>query len=409
MSASRLQLVTAVTAFLLIGTLGGVQGASAQGPGRGSPDGRLAWGLLRILGEKPENVVVSPHANTLLLRLAALGARGDTARELDALLGPEPENVELPAPAGPNRVGKDEKVRLWLATAVWLQKGIRLSGSFRETAVRRYGAAVAQVNFVEDPEAAVHAINAWVAQATADKIRELMTGDTIEPRTRLVLTSATYFKALWASPFEPSDTKDRKFLLPGESAVMVKMMAAVSRYGYAQDAVSSYLRMPFVDRRYALVLALPREPQPPLTVGPGLLAAAERRGDGPKFEERLVNLWLPRFKIRRRTDLRAPLRALGVRDAFDPDRADFGGLVDTPMKLAVSAVAHEAFLSVDEQGCEAAAASAMNFEITSAQGAQRVPDFHADHPFLFAIVDEKSHSILFLGQVVNPVGKDSAR
>src|SRR5262249_23569360 len=159
-------------------------------------------------------------ANTLLLRLAALGARGETARELDALLGPEPEIVELPAPADPIPVAKPEGARLWLATAVWLQKGIRLSGSFPETAIRRYGAAVAEVDFVQDPEAAVHAINAWVAHVSADKIRELMTNDTIEPRTRLVLTSATYFKALWASPFEPSDTQDRKFLLPGGSAVM---------------------------------------------------------------------------------------------------------------------------------------------------------------------------------------------
>jgi serpin B len=221
----------------------------------------------------------------------------------------------------------------------------------------------------------------------------------IDDMTRLVLTNAIYFKAAWLSKFEPTVTQDGPFTLLDGSQVTVPLMVQQSTYAHTSGEGYQAVMLPYEGSRMAMVILLPDREN---------FAAFEDALDADQFAEIAASmtpgevvLTLPRFEITSEFSLRDALTALGMTDAFDPALADFTGMADTDDDLYISAVIHKAFVKVDETGTEAAAATAVVVGVTSAPMEPPL-DIRVDHPFIYAIYDLDSRSILFLGRVLNP-------
>jgi serpin B len=269
------------------------------------------------------------------------------------------------------------------------------------------GAPLEPVDFRRGSEQARVHINGWVAKETADRIRDLIPAGAVNDQARLALVNALYLLAEWVDPFTKEATHPRPFHGAGGTAREVATMNQVDTFRYAEGDGLQVLEMPYKGGQLAMTILLPAE-----RMG---LPALEQRIDAAQLDtwvgrlqpERVV-VALPKFTIdpAQPIALADELRRLGMRLAFDVQRADFTGIAAPPRpadRLVISEVFHKAFVKVDEKGTEAAAATAVLMQRAgSAMNPQRPKEFIADHPFLFVIRDVRSGLILFLGRVVDP-------
>jgi len=257
-----------------------------------------------------------------------------------------------------------------------------------------YGAPMQDLDFAADAEGSRSTINDWVAEQTRDKIDELLKPGVITSDTRLVLTNAIYFKAFWLTQFDPDETYDGTFRAPGGDVTvpMMNMDEAEVEYAYEEDV--TVLRLPYTDDEVSMLLVLPHDDDGLADVEAGLTAEQIEDWNAALYETEAM-IAVPRFEMRYQLSVKDTLVALGMGEAFDPVAADFSGITDTGM--FISEVVHEAYVKVDEEGTEAAAATAVVMQ-DSAVGDM----FWADHPFLFLIQDDLTGSILFMGRVVDP-------
>ncbi len=378
----------------------------------------FACGLYRTLAKKDGNLFFSPHSVSTALAMTRAGAAGETARQMDAVLGIPRVSASdgfrtlvqsLAAPGTVTEYAEDGTRRnvpaydLSVANAVWSQKGWAYKDLFRTVVREVYGAELGEIDFA-DPVAARAAINAWVAGKTKDRIRDIVPEGLPTPATRMVLANAIHFKAAWLEPFPEGLTADGPFHVGPRVAlktVTAKMMKATHRFGYAETPDARLLEMPYRGGDTSMVILLPKEVD-------GLPAATEHL-DASTLSDWLsrvkttkVALTMPRFTFTTSLDLGETLRAMGMTDAFDPAKADFTGVTDEK-PLFIGAVLHKAFVAHDEKGTEAAAATVVMLEKGEAPGgdAQPVP-FVADHPFLFLIRHRATGAILFMGRVSDP-------
>jgi serpin B len=254
------------------------------------------------------------------------------------------------------------------------------------------------VNFVKAAEQARQTINQWVERQTNGKIKDLISRGLLDSMTRLVLTNAIYFKGNWASQFKEDRTREGPFDLLDGSKVQVPMMNQTEQFGYAETDTLQVLELPYVGEELSMVILLPKR-----TDGIGEL---ERELAGESLSKWLgavrrqeVIVSMPKFKLTSKFSLGQVLRSMGMTAAFS-EQADFSGMTGG-RDLFISAVVHQAYVDVNEEGTEAAAATGVTMRVTSV-GPVRTPVFRADHPFIFLIRDTTSDSILFLGRVMNP-------
>ena len=244
-------------------------------------------------------------------------------------------------------------------------------------------------------EKARQAINRWTEERTAGKIKELIKPNVLTALTRLVLTNAVYFKGQWASRFDPGETRPMVFRLPGGTKAEVPMMRQRAKFNYAEDGGTQVLEMPYAGERFSMVIILPRDEDGLGALEKNLteewITAVLRRLKPVEIE-----VFLPRFKVEGAFTLNEKLEALGMVDAFDDVKADFTGMA--PRRgLYIAHAVHKAYVEVDEEGTEAAAATGI------VMGIKSMPlVFRADHPFLFFIRDRRSGSLLFWGRLVDP-------
>ncbi len=367
--------------------------------------------MYRVLAEQAADLVFSPASVASVLRMALCGARGQTAAELAGALhlgeaAHVGEAAQLDEAAAGLRglaalvgdVTADGAVTLRAPAAVWVQAGLPLSPGFAARLVAA-AAAVADADFAAAPQAARAQINQAVAEQTAGKITGLLPPAAVSSATRLVLTSAIYLKAGWATTFAEQETADAPFYPDGRDgpAATVRMMRGTAARPYVRGEGFQAVVLPYRDGRLAMAVVLPDGPLAAL--GPAL-AAGGLRGPLAGTARHQVTLALPKFRLETALDLIPVLRRLGVRQAFTAD-ADFGGITDAA-RLAVSAVAHKAYIDVDEQGTEAAAATAVSFRPLAAFRPPPPVTMTVDRPFLFAIVHTPTGLPLFLGQVSHP-------
>lgn len=352
-----------------------------------APTGSLPIDLLRALPDG--DLVLGPESIDSVLSMVLAGARGATADELRQALG-----HDVPATVPGSRSGNDVTVDI-TATA-WLDKQFKPLAEYRRTLESTFRAAPRTVDFQHDPDGARDAINKEVSKNTHGKIDKLLT-DSLDPMTRLVLVSATYLKARWAATFSKEQTAPRPFTLANGDKVDVPTMTRRGHYRVATGTGWRAVELPYADGQTAMLVVVPDD----LAAYQRTLAASTVADVNAALASTYVDLFMPSFEQRTRKELNDILKGLGARTMFDPDNADFTGIAPRPPDLFVALVQHEAWIKVDEEGTEAAAATAAVMDATSAVIGE--PEtFAIDRPFLFFITDRPSGAVLFAGRVVDP-------
>jgi serpin B len=398
----------------------------------------FALALFTKLREKEGNLFFSPYSISTALAMTYAGAKGQTETQMAKVLCfpalpavPDPVGEVSPSAdrqqfasafgkiiKGLNDRGRKGGYELTVANALWGQEDYEFLKEFLELIETNYDGRLNKVDFVTAAESARKTINAWVEEKTNNKIKDLIAQGVLNRLTRLVLTNAIYFKGSWAKQFEKDRTKEAPFTQVSGDKVDVPMMNEAAEFGYMETEDFQGLELPYVDNELSMIIFLPKTSD----VLSGYGSALRRdeslpKGDGlADFEKKLttenLSQWLtmllrrkvivsiPKFRITDEFSLASVLKSMGMTDAFTPDVADFSGM-NGKRDLFISAVVHKAYVDVDEEGTEAAAATGVVVGITSA-GPQQTPVFRADHPFLFIIRDNQSGSILFIGRVMNP-------
>jgi serpin B len=383
---------------------GGCAVGAFEGPRSVAP-GNTAFGLelYSKLREKDGNLICSPYSASAALAMTSAGARGETAAEMARVLHlPGDRDQAHPAFGALSRelaAADGAGSRLAIANSLWGQQGVPWARDFLDLAKSSYGAGLREVDFEHDPETARKTINEWVERQTQDKIKELFAPRTLTSDTRLALVNAVYFKGDWASKFPARMTLEGDFRTAG-GPVKAPMMNQTGKFRLYEDSNVQALELPYRGDRLSMVVVLPRQADGLAGVEQGLTPGQLDGWLGGLKAVPLVRVALPKFKITSSFDLIPPLEALGMEAPFGP-RADFSGMASSE-KLFISVVVQKAFVEVNEEGTEAAAATGVALS-RSASGPRPVV-FNADHPFLFLIRDNQTGTVLFLGRVVNPNG-----
>ncbi|UCD51308.1 MAG: serpin family protein [Phycisphaerales bacterium] len=384
---------------------------------------RFALQLYQQLRTSEGNLFFSPYSVSAALAMTYAGAAGQTEKQMaeTLCLPTSPEVLEqMGAPGTPmtqeefaeafgaiikalNAQAESGSYQLSVANALWGQAGYAFLPAFTDLVETEYGGRLREMDFVRAAEQARQTINAWVARQTNDKIRDLIARGILGATTRLVLTNAIYFKGNWARQFEEKRTRPEPFTLLDGDEIQTAMMNQKAEFRYAQvgandDSPLQVLELPYVDEALSMVILLPgaRNGITQLEAG---LNAEKLTAWLSRVRKREVKVTMPKFKMTRKFSLQRVLAAMGMRDAFST-AADFSGMTGG-RDLFISDVIHQAYVDVNEEGTEAAAATGVVMKLTSAIPDQ-TPIFRADHPFVFLIRDSQSGSILFLGRVMNP-------
>ena len=409
---------------LLFGTLAAMgSGGSADGgtgSGTGGPRARevgmasvvegnsqFAVDLYGKLKGQAGNLFFSPSSISIALAMTYAGARGETAKQMAEVLHfPGPQD-QLPAAFAALETmlrptaGKPG-YRLDLANRLWGQQGYHFLPEFLAVTRDDFHAELAQVDFINETEQARATINRWVEQRTEDKIQDLVPAGAISALTRLVLTNAIYFKGAWSKPFPKTATRDEPFHVTSDKTTEVPLMQKTDQFRFAAVDGLKALELPYGNGDLAMLVLLPDAIDGLGDLEAKLsLDALNRWTSG--MQRRPVQVYLPRFKMTSAFSLANVLAAMGMPLAFDDSRADFTG-ISTEEHLAISAVLHKAFVDVNEEGTEAAAATAVAIGVRAVLRPQPPVVFRADHPFLFAIADQRTKALLFVGRMVNPQG-----
>jgi serpin B len=373
-----------------------------------SGNNKFALELYSKLESQQGNLFLSPYSISTALAMTYAGAKGQTEKQMaEALCFAPVKNEQFHKTFGEiikqlNASGEKGSYELVVANALWGQKDYKFLPEFLTLVRENYGGDLQQVDFAAQTETARKTINAWVESNTKDKIKELIKPGMLDSMTRLVLTNAIYFKGKWASPFKPERTQDSPFVLLDGQKVNVPTMNQTSKFGYMEANDIQVLEMPYVNNDLSMVILLPKQADGVKGLEKELVSD-NLTGWLAGIHKREVQVFFPRFKMASEFGLGKILSAMGMPDAFS-GKADFSGMTGN-RELFISAVVHKAYVDVNEEGTEAAAATGVTMKLTGI-GAPP-PVFRADHPFIFLIRDNQTGSILFLGRVANPASKDN--
>jgi len=355
------------------------------------------------------NLFFSPLSIYIALAMTSAGARGDTLAQMEeAMHFPFSQEQLHPVLRALNLAlesrqflaeGRGEGFDLNLVNSIWAQKGYGFLAGFLDILEGSYGAEVYPVDFSSDPNAVREAINMWVEEATRNRIVDLIPQGAITAETLLALVNAIYFNAPWAFPFDKEDTAPGPFTLLTGKEVEASLMHETELLGYTEGDRYQAVELDYNGNDLSMVIILPK---------PGVFEAVTE-SLSPAFINQVISdlsrehviLTLPKFTVEWRGLLNNILPGLGMPDAFNSSVADFSG-IDGTRAFFIGAVIHKAFVSVDEAGTEAAAATAIVM-LGAAPGYQ--PTYYkvnVDRPFLFFIRDKETQAILFLGRVLNP-------
>ena len=362
----------------------------------------FAFDLYRALADMDGNLFFSLHSLSLALAMTYAGARGETECQMaDTLHFVLPQDALHPVlnelDTGLNSRGEDEDdgLRLSVANAIWGQEGEEFLTDFLDVLAENYGAGLRQLDFENAPEQSRLTINDWASDETEGRIRDLIPQGAIGELTRLVLANAVYFKAKWQYAFDEGSTVDGLFYLANGDGVTVPMMRQTESLGYADGDTYQAVELPYLGDEASMVLLLPRHGQ--FEAFEGSLGAEMVDSIIGDLADEKVALMMPRFEFDSEFKLSRLLAAMGMPDAFG-GAADFSGMTGS-RGLYIDDVIHKTFVSVDEYGTEAAAATAVMM-VGSAPGAPVAVT--VDRPFIFLIRDIETGTFLFVGRVMDP-------
>jgi serpin B len=382
--------------------------AAPPAPNAASASNDFNFAMYGALRGSKGNLFFSPTSMRQALGIAYLGARGDTAKEMSAALRLDGDALKSAAIAKAE-VSDWQAARgaasLAIANRLWADKSFDMRPEFRKNALDAYGSPVDPVDFSHHPNDARLLINGWVATQTQDKVKDLIPRPAITPDTRVVITNAIWFKGIWAHPFEKAATRNEGFLADGKTSVDVPMMHQTGGFGLASADGAKVLEMRYGKSDLAMDVVLPDSPN-------GLAAIEDKLATGrfatwtSSLSMQRVDVSFPKLTFTWGDSVKEPLKRLGMKSAFEEGRADLTGIASPRAaggNLLITDVIHKAFVAIDEQGTEAAAATAVIIGRESATAEEPPPVvFKADHPFVVVIRDVNHGRILFMGRVTNP-------
>ncbi|KAM5136408.1 serpin B8-like [Callospermophilus lateralis] len=367
-------------------------------------NGTFAITLLKMLGEedKSRNVFFSPLSISSALGMVYLGAKGNTSVQMSqALCLNRDGDVHQGFQSLLTHVNKPgTQYVLRTASRLFGEKTCDFLSTFKESCQKFYQAELEELSFAQDTEECRKHINDWVSEKTEGKISELLGPGTVGPLTKLVLVNAMYFKGKWNEQFDRKYTRGMPFKTNQEQKT-VQMMFKQARFnlGYVEEVHTQVLELPYAEEELSMIILLPDDSTDLATVEEALTYEKFRTWTDPEnMKKSKVQVFLPRLKLEESYDLESFLRALGMTDAFEETKADFSGM-SNKKNMPVSKVAHKCFVEVNEEGTEAAAATAV---VRNARSVRIEPRFCADHPFLFFIKHHETKSILFCGRFSSP-------
>ena len=353
-----------------------------------------------------DNLFYSPTSLLIALAMTCYGARGNTAVEIKKVL-----HVASVSSLDLNKSMKkfidtlngasDENNKLLTANRLFVQKSFEILEAFKEGTREFYDAELALVDYITNAEKVTEEINHWVEQKTNDKIKDLIPPGMLSSDTRLTLVNAIYFKGLWLEQFKKEKTVSKSFFVSQNEEIKVEMMRQEADFKYfeSQDLACQVLEMPYIGLKMSMVIYLPKEING-LTKLEEVITYETLQNSLSLLNASMyeVKVFLPKFKLSQQFDLNDILSKMGAEEMFIPGRADLSGITAEP--LFVSKVVHKAFVEVNEEGTEAAAATGIGMNTFSMPLPKLI--FKADHPFLFLIRHNDSGAILFLGRLVRP-------
>jgi serine protease inhibitor len=362
----------------------------------------FSFDLLRRInaGRESQNVFISPLSVSMALGMTMNGAAGETFDEMRTMLGfgtlPQPEINQAYRGLIDLLLGLDPKVRMGIGNSIWYSQLFPFERSFFDTVRGPFSAEISPLDF-SDPRS-VTRINDWARQATAGRIPTVL--ESIPAEAVMYLINAIYFKGDWTNRFEPAATMEVPFEGLGGRPLRVRMMNQDGTFRHAFTPEYQAVDLPYGNGAFVMTVLVPNPGRDINTVLAGLDEAGwtsviERMREGR------IMVGLPRFRLERDLMLNETLQALGMESAFSPRVADFSRMSPSD-GLYVSQVRHQTFVEVDEVGTEAAAVTTVEIRVVSAP-----PAIVADRPFLFAIRERFSDTILFVGKIVEPVAPTS--
>jgi serpin B len=349
----------------------------------------------------------SPFSISSALAVTYEGARGNTANEIQSVFFfPIDSNQRR---SGFNKLYLDinqgnSQYILKMANALWAEKTYPFLPDFINTARVYYQANATNLDFINQSDNSRIIINTWVEDQTSNKIKDMFPKGAINPLTRLVITNAVYFKGKWAKPFNSNETRDGIFNIEPGKTVHVQMMQRTDKdavFGYIETDKLQVLEMPYATdskKQVSMIVILPKNNN--LTSVEESITVEQLSDLKNTSVLQRVNVTFPKFKLDTKNNLAGTLIQIGMPTAFI-DQADFSGM-DGSRNLFIGDVIHQAFIEVNEEGTEAAAATGVAFEYISIRNESSIPTFRADHPFIFIIQDSENGNILFMGRVNNP-------
>ncbi len=369
----------------------------------------FAFELLKQMIQDPlkeNNLFYSPYSIFTALAMTYEGARGNTASEMANVLEIPQDNESFHNYIHTlnTHLNQNDTYTISTANALWIKENYDILDTFLSVVETYYHASSQSVDFTKPVEAS-KIINQWVENNTNNLIKDLVPPDAIDPDLcRLILTNAIYFKGTWEVQFDKINTTERDFELSTGQIKNVSTMTLIDtqeKFNYTETESLQLLKLPYSGDEISMIIALPKEQ----TDLPNVIASIDETTYNSWFdtmEEREIDIYLPKFKIETPVlNLNNYLKSLGITEAFGMD-ADFSGITGNK-ELLISDVLHKAYIDVNEEGTEAAAATAVIMELKSINGGgdSRVV-FDCDHPFLIILQHEETGTILFMGTVENP-------
>lgn len=364
---------------------------------------RFAFDLYSKYKEDEGNLFFSPYSISTALAMTYEGARGQTAKEMREVFY-YPENSSLMRSSF-SKIHNDmnrenNEYELSTANALWAEQEYKFLDEYFQTVENYYGGKVTNMDFRNKPEEARVTINNWVEEKTKEKIKDLIPQGAIDPMTRLVLTNAIYFKGTWVLEFDEELTKKEDFQTPSGTvqADMMRNTGEKAEFNYAETNSLQILEMPYEGENVSMLILLPKGDINSLEES---LTTKKLEEWKKSLEEQRVKVYLPKFETETKYFMAKDLEEMGMPSAFGGG-ADFSGMDGTKL-LYISEVIHQAYVKVDEEGTEAAAATAVIMKEMAAPGPRpEIPVFRADHPFIFIIQQKDTGNILFMGKINDP-------
>jgi len=383
---------------------------SATSPARQSGPESIARGnnmfafdlYQRVAAKESGNLFFSPFSISTALAMTYAGANGQTASEMAKTMrfGPNEPDFHYAYGSYLNALEDNAKgnIQMRIANRLWGEKTYKLRDDFVALNKRAYDSPLKPMDFINSPDGSRTSINTWVADKTEQRIKDLIPEGIITTDTRLVLTNAIYFKADWLYQFKTKKTKEKKFTLADGEKIKVPFMHFKGAFDFYRNEKYKAIKLPYKGSKQSMVVVLPKEGVALSEIEHTIDLNMFMYLEGYKPD---VELALPKFKATLPLSLNGYLQEMGMQQAFT-NAADFSKMSDG-QALMISDVIHKAFIEVNEEGTEAAAATAVVMVLTSTNAPDPKPEtFIADHPFLFYIIDDQTGAILFMGRIMNP-------